>query len=431
LKLMPPQPGAKKNNYHPTDASAHQSGLALIENIYFRSGVVTAQEQLKHLLGPNQFLRPYSISEQNEPHGDVGSASIAEVTWTNYNPPASWNAPYSILLVNFSRKGEHSDEYGFFLGEEIFVPIRGEMEFRFFWTPGGRPPERTLLVHSATERSIIRVNPQIPHYIRAREGKATAWLILRHATNSPVGIVMDQALDSLTTGQSLASPSLIADREPWSISGTVNRRTITEAELRKPGVYGLVAWGIAELIREAHQNTGRSTSDLAKQIGIDPSSLSRLEEAKTNVSIEMLAKVCRSLRTGMAECIDSGSWNYEAETMKAQRTMQAEAALWKPRGTHALHPHILLLARGEGTTVEVGYGHDTSQISSWIVVKGRVLLDFPQTWGGKTGIIDTGSVIHFREHGTLGVHALVDSTIVEMVHSQSCGCKSRSAAETG
>jgi ribosome-binding protein aMBF1 (putative translation factor) len=53
----------------------------------------------------------------------------------------------------------------------------------------------------------------------------------------------------------------------------------------------MIARGISELIRDTRQKTGLTTTDLANQIEIDPSSLSRLEEAKANVSIEVLSRV--------------------------------------------------------------------------------------------------------------------------------------------
>src|SRR5215470_8825519 len=101
------------------------------------------------------------------------------------------------------------------------------------------------------------------------------------------------------------------------------RRRVTANDLRKPGAYAMIAWGISELIRDTRQKTGLTTTDLARQVGIDPSSLSRLEEAKANVSIEMLAKVCRVLRIGMTERMESGSWIYQREKIKTKGAVQS------------------------------------------------------------------------------------------------------------
>jgi hypothetical protein len=68
-------------------------------------------------------------------------------------------------------------------------------------------------------------------------------------------------------------------------------------------------------------------------------------------------------------------------------------------------------------------GDDPSQISSWILLKGRALVDLPQEMGGKSLIVDAGNVIHFREHGTVQLKAMLDATIVHIVHSRVCACR--------
>jgi hypothetical protein len=43
--------------------------------------------------------------------------------------------------------------------------------------------------------------------------------------------------------------------------------------------------------------------------------------------------------------------------------------------------------------------------------------------GGKSLIVDAGNVIHFREHGTVQLKAMLDATIVHIVHSRVCACR--------
>lgn len=235
-----------------------------------------------------------------------------EISYRSFSPPAAWNATYSLQKVRFG--AVEKQEYVFHPGEELLIPVEGEVAYHFFWSPGGKMPERVLLTPHAREGSILRINPQIPHHAWAAKDEATAWLVLRHATNSPVALVIDQDSSSLAMRRSSTSPAAqIKDQESSSTLRTPFRRRVTAADLRKPGAYAMIAWGISELIRGTRQKTGLTTTDLASQIGIDPSSLSRLEEAKANVSIEMLSRVCRALRIGMSERMDSGSWIYHSE----------------------------------------------------------------------------------------------------------------------
>ena len=236
---------------------------------------------------------------------------------------------------------------------------------------------------------------------------------------------MEHQSEPFTLGSvSGTSQSLASDSDASSGLRSLLRRRATSGDLRKAGAYAMIAWGISDFIRDARQRTGRTTTDMANQIGIDPSSLSRLEEAKTNVSIEMLAKVCRGLRVGLGACIDSGSWTHESALIDTRCTVPAEAALEKPAGMHALHPFVLQLTSGQESMTPASPGMNASDLCSWIVLKGRVLLELPQEMGGKAAIIDAGNVLHFREAGMVSLHALQDSTIVQILSSYSCACKS-------
>jgi transcriptional regulator with XRE-family HTH domain len=416
----------------PTDEFVHRSrfkssqpsGLALIESLYFVAGPKAAQDQLQRLLGPEQSLRPFALSDAGLPSVGMDIVPSDEISYESYSPPAAWNAAYSLQKVQLG--ATEKQEYVFHPGEELLIPIEGEVAYHFFWSPGGRMPERVLLHPAAQKGNVLRINPQIPHHAWAANNRAVAWLVLRHATNSPVALVIDQDSSSLALQRSSIPVSAkIKDQESTSSFRVPIRRRVTAAELRKPGAYALIAWGISELIRDTRQKTGLTTTDLANQIGIDPSSLSRLEEAKANVSIEMLARVCRALRIGMSERMDSGSWVYQRQQINTRKSVEAEPMLSPAPGPHTLHSYLSRLPEGEQRGMQTGLGDDPSQISSWILLKGRVLLDLPATMGGKSLIVDSGNVIHFREHGTVQVKALQDSAIVQIVHSRICGCRSR------
>ena len=343
-----------------------------------------------------------------------------EISYESFSPPASWSAAYSLQRVHLGHKGK--DEFVFHPGEEIMIPVKGDVAYHFFWSPGGRAPERIVVNPAAGEGTVLRINPQVPHHAWGAKGEAVAWLVLRHTTNSPVALVIDQNSSSLALRSQGMTPSLVKDQQSSSSLRAPLRRRVTASDLRKPGAYAMIAWGISELIRDARQKTGLTTTDLARQVGIDPSSLSRLEEAKANVSIEMLGKVCRALRIGMADRMDSGSWTHERERFEAKATAPEGHLMKAPKGSHFLHTYLLRFTQGQQRVVFTGRGNDPSQISSWILLKGRLLLELPQVVGGKSVIVDAGNVMHFREHGKVTVQPLQDSIVIQIVHSQVCEC---------
>jgi transcriptional regulator with XRE-family HTH domain len=407
--------------------SAQPSGLALIESLYFGAGAQAAQDQLQRLMGPEQSIRPYALCDVGQ--GSVGMDIVPadDISYESFSPPASWNAAYSLQKV---RLGENvKTEFVFHPGEEILIPIKGEVAYHFFWSPGARPPERVLLSPSAGEGTLLRINPQIPHHAWGAKGEAVAWLILRHATNSPVALVMDQDSSSLALKHLGDSPRVVKDQESSSTIRTPLRRRVTSNDLRKPGAYAMIAWGISELIRDARQKTGLTTTDLARSIGIDPSSMSRLEEAKANVSIEMLSRVCRALRIGMVERMESGSWIFERERIDPKHSGK-QHLMSSPKGPHFLHPSLLHLGEGERRAVSFDNGTDPGRISSWIVLSGRLLVEVQHGIGAKSIILDIGNVLHFREHGVVTLHAMQRSSVVQVVHSHICECNPKAAGQS-
>lgn len=407
--------------------SAQPSGLALIESLYFGAGPQAAQDQLQRLMGPEQSVRPYALCDAGEKSVGMDIVPADEISYESFSPPASWNASYSLQRVRLGDKIK--SEFVFHPGEEILIPIKGEIAYHFFWSPGARPPERVLLNPPAGEGTLLRINPQIPHHAWGVKGEAVAWLILRHATNSPVALVMDQGSSSLTLKHWGDTPRVVRDQESSSTIRTPLRRRVTSHDLRKPGAYAMIAWGISELIRDARQKTGLTTTDLARSIGIDPSSMSRLEEAKANVSIEMLSRVCRALRIGMAERMESGSWIFERERVDPKRTGN-QHVMSSPKGPHFLHPSLLHLGEGERRAVSFEKGTDPERISSWIVLTGRLLVELQNGIGAKSIILDAGNVLHFREHGNVTLQAMQRSSVAQVVHSHICECKSKAAGQS-
>jgi transcriptional regulator with XRE-family HTH domain len=394
------------------------SGLALIENLYFRAGREAAQNQLQRLLGADQSVRSFALCDVGQPAVGISTIPGDDISYESFNPPVSWNAVYSVQRVRLGPKPK--SDYIFHPGEEILIPIQGEVSYHFFWSPGASPPERFVLNPPVGEGQAIRINPQIPHHAWSSNGEAVAWLILRHTMNSPVALVMDRNAAVWPRTQPTTHVST-KDLNFISKGRTFRRRRATAASLRKPGAYAMIAWGISELIRDARLKAGLTPTDLARQIGIDPSSISRLEEAKANVSIEMLARVCSALRIGMAECMESGGWIYDREEMRPA-TLDHQPITQLSDGKQCLHLSSFFIAKGETRNVSLCEFAETSPLSSWIVLGGRMLVDLPEVMGGKSMILDTSNVMHFKRCGQIGLHALKDSTIVQIKYSPTNDC---------
>jgi hypothetical protein len=93
-------------------------------------------------------------------------------------------------------------------------------------------PERLLLNPLAQEGNVLRINPQIPHHAWGAGSRATAWLVLRHATNSPVALVIDQNSSSLALPRTSTSISTqIPDQESTSTFRAPIRRRVTADDL--------------------------------------------------------------------------------------------------------------------------------------------------------------------------------------------------------
>jgi transcriptional regulator with XRE-family HTH domain len=406
------------------ERTAQFSGLALIEQLYFGIGYKAAQEQMQRLLGGDS--RPFAVSESGQASTSVHFSASDEGSLQDFSPPSHWNVAYSIQFARLRNK--EKDDYLFYPGEQILIPVEGEIQYHFFWSPGGRTPERILLSQPVTKNSILRINPQIPHHAWSLHGDATGWYALRHAANSPAALVMDQTSASMAAHRPEERAEFgLADSASLRIRSSPNRRVRTD-DLQKAGAYAMIVWGISGAVREARLRTGMTTTELAARMGIDPSTLSRLEEAKANVSIDMLLKVCRALHIGVADRLESGSWVYDVDTINSHPNVQDGAMLEAPIGYHALHPYLVRLPSNRRLSVATTADSDAEAVASWIVLEGKVLAHLPAQWGGRSVIVSAGSVIHFREPETIEIQALVDSKLVHIVHSRACRCKDQVAA---
>ena len=249
------------------------------------------------------------------------------ISYENFNPPAFWETPYSILKVRFLPRVKH--DFMFHHGEEFLAPIDGAVTYHFFWSGGQAPAARLLLDAPVQAGSIIAIDPQTPHHTwAAGELPAEAWMIMRDASNRAVSISTD--------------PDVTARANRYGVS----RRASAE-QLEDPSHYALIAWGLLERIRSHRERARLTIAELAVRCDLDAGHLSRVEAGKANLSLEALVRIARFLQINVADLVPAPldrPWRIE--------TLAGDTGALTPvfRGSagrpHLMHTHVLELNAG-------------------------------------------------------------------------------------
>jgi transcriptional regulator with XRE-family HTH domain len=392
------------------------TGLALVEHLYLRMGAPPALRQFEQQLGGDQSQRAFALCDVGKPAVGTHVVPSDEISFESFNAPASWNAGYSIQRVHFGPKVKA--DFISHPGEELLIPEQGTVAYHFFWSPGGTSLGRLVLSPAVGVGQILRANPQIPHHAWGVDGTATAWVVYRHTMHSPIAMVLEHPPSVVLPGDYEATWERPSEshllRHP-------HHRRMSASTLSKPGIYALVAWGISEAIRDARLRAGLTPTDLAMQAGVDPSSISRLEDAKANISLEMLHRVCDVLRIGISSSMESGNWVCERNDIVPSR-LDSHPVVHVPKGLHYLHPFVLSLAKGDRRLVPAGAMTVPEGLSSWILLNGRILAELPESMGTKSMVLDAGNVLHFRRPGEILIRALAQSTLIRIAYSTVCEC---------
>lgn len=377
-------------------------GIALLEQIYFSQGATAAASFFRSQL-PDELRNDYNLIKSGQGARSYRT-DVQEgdgISYANYSPPTAWEPRYSLQRVSF----EHilKQDFMFHAGEEILVPIRGEIQYHFYWSPGGEPATRKLLENPVKVGTIIRTNPQIPHHTWAASRDAEAWMVFRYFSDSPAALILD-----------------------YTHPASGRRVTLDELQ-NQPGQFGVIAWGLAEKIRIHRQRANLSTTELAREIGADASHVSRIENGAANPSLETLVRIARVLRIAISDLVESSTWNYEMSSLpKASSSSQAwQPALTKPPcNEHFLHPYLCNLPQNAHRKFFAGEESDIHlSMSSWIMLRGRALLDLPEWLGGISEVLEEGSVIHFKKRTPVMLHALTPISMLQITYSEKCGCK--------
>lgn len=377
-----------------------QSSLAMLESLYLKDGAQGAQKKFAQFL-PQGFDRPYLVLRPHD--GKPAHRTDVEkkdgIIYETFTPPPYWDVPYAVLRAHFDYIPK--TDFMYHGGEEILIPISGEIYYHFYSNDRARHP-RQYTLRPLKAGSAIALNPQIPHHTWGGREGSEAWLVIRHVSNTASAI-------------SMISPSN-AELHPTP-------RRITKADLEQPGVYALVAWGIAEKIRLHRDRAKCRTSKLAHACGLDPSHLSRIENASSNVSIESLIKIARVLRIGLHELIAPKESQWFHEISQFPRPKDNSKVVREPlfkmtdEDIHRLHTTYWRLPAGRSSESVSDSDTWNAYPLSWIVLKGRVVFEIGDDENSIPEILDEGSVMHFRRSLPVKIQALKDSQFLQLTYS--------------
>lgn len=383
-------------------------------DLYIAKGFDAVEAELVRQFATAAIDRCCWLSEEGKTayRTDVGESE--HLNFESFSPPPLWQAPYAVSLARFRRPERGAFTHLIYHGaEEILLPIEGAVQYSFFHTRGGEPANLKSLPKPVTDHSIVRINPQLPHSTVATTERATAWMIFRDAANASARLVR-----SGTSGVSSKGRSGKGRDQEKHAEG---QRLVAQSDLKDLGRYryGLIAWNIAELVRNARLRSALSLEQLGRLVGMDRTSLSRLERADLNIRLDRLFAVCNELDLDIAASIRASAWYYDTDDLpRFPHGSKVEALLRKPRKGHLLRTFVIDLKKGQKSHIEV---LRRSKFSSWIALRGRLIIDVPspEKQDRKSLIVNERTVLHFRsselgqEEGSKPAELFVDLQAVE------------------
>lgn len=379
-----------------------RNSLGWLEELYYLQGPSLASDAFKAQLAPSA-VSGYSVlkSEEGQPTLRTDVNDKDGIEYESFNPPAFWEVPYNLLKATFS----HTPKVDFMYhgGEEALIPLTGEIYYHFYTTFEAKRPH-VKKVGPLRPGSIILLNPQMPHHTWGGPKGGQAWMIIRHVSDTASSISLNPSKTNV-------------DPHPTP-------RRIDIRKLKEPGVYSLVAWGIAEKVRLVRDRTGYKVSQLARACGIDPSHWSRIENADTNVSLETLMRVSQFLGIGLDELICPSPWCYQTDKLPPiKQAKNVSSKPLNPEGwNHDLHMSCWNFPAGSAFSPRRA-SEKTSPPSSWVMLEGRAIFDISTNGKTEAEIMGVGGVLHFRHELPLRIQALEKTQLLKIVYSATtCVC---------
>lgn len=383
----------------------------LAEGFFYAEGYVASQIEWKRLLaqsGDAGLLALHSrIREgQGRPfaRSDIASTTATTISYEDFSPPRVWQVPYGVVKATF--KSDEQSYYMSHVGEELLIPITGDVKYHVFSSLGGSKPFRGVLKKNMVPGEIIRINPQVPHHTWTESGSATAWMILRDLSDEwlALGETSDRNIELVE--------EIERQDEPYRPT-----RVHTEAELSDPQFYALTAWGISDRIRIHRQRAGWSISELAKSVHIDAALLSRIENVSPKSKIPVSAIIALTQKLGIELNLwESPTWNgYRSNLFPKKKPNSPDKKLLieldgiAPPSRHYLTAATIRLNKGQvadfpidecGRVPEAFCSARNVIFASWFVLSGQAIFELEAMDGnGRTQgeLVEEGGVLHTRQ----------------------------------
>ena len=352
-----------------------------------------------------------------EPHGASRRSDVAAnegISYESFNPPVLWGSPYSVQRVRFDPRPK--TRYISHRGEELLLPVQGKIKYHFYWSPGGAPPARSILGPIGPQ-TLVRIHSQVPHHTWAHgKRSALAWMIFRDARNSTAAV---------STDADESSPD-----ENDEEHGQAGPRGFSSADLDDPARYALIAWGLAQEIRQKRERAKYKLGRLAKKCKVDQAQLSRLEAGDANVSLATLLKVAGFLGLAIDQIVDPAPWSHSvadlSQTSRVPKAVDVSPFSRPPGALHMLHPRHRIIP--SGTVQQWSAGSPVGAFSSWIVLRGRAIATFSvsdDAGGGDSdsALLQEGRVLHLRNVARVEIRAEEETEILQVTYSAQCDCQ--------
>ena len=372
--------------------------LGWLASVYFNQGREAARNALRAVV-PAPGLHAVVKSGRSTWRTDVEERD--GISYDNFNPPAFWETPYSVLKATFLPRAK--DDFMFHHGEEFLAPLDGAITYHFFWSGGDAPAARLVLDEPVAVGSIICIDPQTPHHAWAAGGRpAEAWMILRDASNRAVSISVD--------------PDVASRGDPTGVS-----RRASVDQLEDPSHYALIAWGLLEKIRTHRERARLTIAELALRCDLDAGHLSRVEAGKANPSLEALVRLARFLQINITDLVPAREeLPWRVARLVGQSGQLVPVFPGRTARPHSMHSHVLQLAAGD--ICDLAAGADPFEHSSWIVLSGQTIFEFTEVATQTGELVERGNVIHFQSALPLRIRALDASRILRVTYAAVCTC---------
>lgn len=377
--------------------------LGWLVDVYFRKGREEVVEELRNRISaPSRS----DLVKEGRPVERTDVETGQGIDYESFNPPPFWQVPYSVLRVSFET--EAKQDFIYHRGEEVLVPVDGNVTYHFFWSGGKAPATEIKLDEPVRPGAALRIHSAVPHHTWSHgPGRATAWMIMLDASNVAPSISWE--------------PS---GRRPSDKKVHVTRRTTSEA-LAKPWHYALVSWGLLETIRARREQARLSIGDLAALCGLDAGHLSRAEAGTANLSLNALAQIARTLQINVTDLIQAGAQRPWEMVRFSKDAGRLSGVFSKPEGHHRLHFHHVRVNAGDSYSIPA---QDVERLSAdfttWICLGGQSVLHFEDAKGPTSELLNVGNVIHFRATAPTKVRALENSEFLFVRYSAMCTCES-------